>query len=162
MFAKPVSRELCLSVLAEFFGRAECPADGNEGYGAAVCRQMASYQKALTAKKPGLCDGGLCRVWMGEGAAACEPYAAKLKASACRRGADPLAGADRGQQLLQLVSKAQTYLAQVEAQIPIHLDGRRAKELDARAEKLARSMNAYKAILLASGNPAQKPAPVRP
>lgn len=81
--AHPLKREYALGVIREMTAAPGACAGVEHAYFKRVCGEMEDYKRALAARTPGACRGGICKVLMGEGLLSCEGYAKSFRTSAC-------------------------------------------------------------------------------
>ena len=138
LFIEPVTLPFCRQLLSELYGdEAACAGVFGGHFPKHVCEQFAAYRKALEAKSKS-CEGGLCRMWLGGGAKACEAYGAAFKTAACGRLVAPAAAEAKQKELAALVEGASRSLNAAEDLAEFHRSPEAADALDARAEHLAR------------------------
>lgn len=73
------------------------------------CTELGDLRAA--GRNPAACKGGLCRMALGGGAAACEPYAAKLKKQLCKRFYGTKYSGERSAVIDQRLKEAEQLLA---------------------------------------------------
>lgn len=81
--ARPMSREYAVDAVREISADPSYCGKVSDDYLVETCRETASFRLALAASDAGKCRGGLCRALMGQGAAACDPYAKTFLRVAC-------------------------------------------------------------------------------
>jgi hypothetical protein len=124
-----------------------------------ACRELNDYREALAKKSPDACKGGLCRMLMGGGPRACEPYAAKLKKAVCTSVYQAGFAADRGEAAEKSLKTAEAIILRAAPRAPKLADARGFLErLDRVYELRDRAFNATEA-LGPPKKPAAQPAP---
>ena len=81
------------------------------------CIEINDYRAALAKKDAGACRGGLCRMLMGGGAAACEPYALKLKKHVCSNFYRSRYSAERTPVVEERLKVAETLITSVSSRV---------------------------------------------
>lgn len=130
--AHPLKREYALGVVREMTVAEGVCSTLDREYFRRACKEMEDYRAAFQAKDAGRCRTGVCRVLMGQGAAACESYGKQFRASACtqRYAADFVAGREKS---------FKAYADQVESALGEGAGlgaAKQLKEINARLDKL--------------------------
>lgn len=131
--AHPLKRDFALGVVREMTVAPGVCATLKREYDRRLCREQEDFRKAAAAHDAGQCRGGICRVLMGDGLAACESFARKFKPDACTQVYAGDFVASREKSFKALADQIETFLGGSDAGMG---NLKQLKELNARLDRL--------------------------